>query len=260
VIVDLDKKWMPQAGCTNTRPEVFFVDIGSETLAHPSAKVQAKWNRAKRVCERCPVMKLCARDSLGEVEGVWGGLDPKQRLDLRAKHSVNVRKLTGPLKIEYAKLAHTLRVNYRYPVSDVGRIIGISAPTATYLHDWYEAHLKELAEQDEAAREAVGAEEMADVIELAPVPFPTKAPSHGDCWVRYGRRVVAGYYLGQTEDDLWYCAKIKLAHEHSVSWIKAQDFKMCRAHHRNIMNRVGNGSRIYGTTITPGARRKQEAG
>lgn len=260
MIVDLEKRWMDKhnMACVNKNPEMFFVDIGQETLANPSRKVQRLWNRAKAVCNTCPVMRECARDNLGEHEGVWGGLDPKQRVELRVQHAHNVRRLTGSLKEEYAALAYYLRHERRLPFGEIGRLMGLPFNTCQYLYDWEIARRNDIAEPP-AVEDLELPDDLADVVEIK-VDFPDKPPASGaDLWVRYGRRVTHGYYLGQTEDDAWFYVKIKLlASEYSICWIKSEDVKLARNVARNVLTRVGNGSRIYGEAT--GSRKPAEAG
>ena len=251
VIVDLSKRWQcEEMPCLRRNPEMFFFSNGKETLAHPSAKVQAQWDRAKEVCYTCPVMRECGRDNLGEVEGVWGGMDPAQRIKLRFKHSENVHKLTGPVKVRYAQLAYMLREDRNLPFSEIARIIGIRNQTAMYLWNWYKSWLDE--QRKAAAVRDLELPEPGTVTDISPnAAFPENPPAEGDAWVRYGRRVVFGYYLGQTEDDAWISLKVKLlGPEYSVGWFKAEDVKMTRKTARNVLTRVGKGSRIYGTALS----------
>lgn len=262
MIVDLGKRWLDKAICTTKNPELFFTDHGQESLSNPSARVQRLWDAAKEVCAQCPVMKECARDNLGEVDGVWGGLDPAQRIQLRAQHATNIKKLQGPLKQEYMDLVWELRVNRHVSASDTARIIGVGVATVFYLYDLERQRREDLERRAEKALEAISGPVEAEVIELPPPPeFPAKPPAEGDAWVRYGRRVVWGYYLGQTDDDQWFYLKIKLlAQEYSVCWIKAEDIKLVKPVARNVLTRVGNGSRIYGTALTSGHRGTPQAG
>lgn len=259
MIVDLSKRWMGEdMACLRRNPEMFFIDHGPQSLSSPGHKLQQAWDRAKKVCETCPVIRECARDSLGELEGVWGGLDPLQRMQLRAQHGRRIHELEGPLKQEYAKLAYDLRADRNLPWNEIGRLIGVSHAVAQYLHDWHVDWLSkqevtdlELPEQDSAPGEThVNAR------------FPSKPPKEGDAWIRYGRRVVWGYYLGQTEDDAWFNFKVKLlSREYSVCWIKAQDVKFTRNVTRNVLVRSGkSGSRIYGTHLSPRRGEPAQAG
>lgn len=262
MIVDLNKRWMTDdLPCLRREPEMFFVDHGQESYMNPGPKVQYAWDRAKAVCATCPVMKQCARDNLGELDGVWGGLDPAQRIKLRAQHAANIRRLTGPVKEEYAALAYMLREERKLPWADVGRIIGAGSATAQYLYD---LHKDTLREQEEPAE--VMPLELPETVTVTQINanarFPQRAPKQGDGWVRYGRRVVWGYYLGQTEDDEWFSFKIKLlAQEYSVCWIKAEDVKLTKKVARNVLVRSGShGSRIYGTPYITGRGRGSQAG
>lgn len=263
MIVDLRKSWTEKALCSTENPELFFVDHGTENFSKPSTRIQRLWDAAKAVCINCPVMLECARDNLGEIEGVWGGLDPAQRVALRKQHATNIRKLTGPVKQEYQDLAWMLRTEQGLPWTDVARIIGTTTEAVTHLYDLEKERREDAQQAAEAAQEAISGPpaKVAEVIRLAPVAFPDKDPTNGNAWVRYGRDVVWGYYLGQTDDDQWFYLKIKLlAQEYSVCWIKAEDVKLVRPVARNVMTRVGNGSRIYGTTISGGDRGAKEAG
>lgn len=140
MIIDLARRWTPRARCAGMDVEGFFVSH-APNLRNPSRKLRLAWEEAKAVCEQCPVKRQCARDHLGEIEGVWGGLDPLQRKDLRALHSQRVKRLTGPLKDEYARLAWHLHER-GYTIVDIGRIVGIGRNTASHLCDWYREHLE----------------------------------------------------------------------------------------------------------------------
>lgn len=65
--------WTRQARCAETGPEIFF----------PPADDPA--TRARAVCARCPVREDCLAYALdaGEQYGIWGGLDPRERQNLR---------------------------------------------------------------------------------------------------------------------------------------------------------------------------------
>lgn len=73
--------WRGAAACRSEDPELFFPR--GATGEH---LVQAE--RAKRVCERCPVRLRCLEDALAHraQDGVWGGLDQGERRALAAQH------------------------------------------------------------------------------------------------------------------------------------------------------------------------------
>lgn len=255
MIVDLSKRWMNDSmPCLKGDPEAFFSDHGTESLKHPSPRTQEQWNRAKAVCATCPVLRQCARDNLGEVDGVWGGMDPAQRFQQRSRHGHFVRELTGSRKEEYAQLAYMLRMERHLSFSDVGRIIGLSSVVAQYLSDWWKAELDKTTSMEGVIDLTLPEPEVEteSVVDIRPnAAFPSRPPKQGDCWVRHGRRVVWGYYLGQTDDDQWFQARIRvLSGEYSRAWIKAEDIKLVKDVTRVILERAGDGSRIYGTMLS----------
>lgn len=265
MIVDLSKRWMEdqQMACTGMDPETFFIDHGQESYTNPSRKVQRAWDHAKEVCRTCPVQRLCARDNLGEIDGVWGGLDPAERMRLRITHGANIRKLAGPLKKEYAALANKLREERKMPWYEVARVIGVGEATARYLVDCHEDFVLQAKEAAEKAARRRKPREKATVTQLRSRPeFPDKAPEQGDAWLRYGRRIAYGYYLGETEDGQWVQLRARLLNtEYSVCWIKREDVKFVREVAKTVLVRSGtSGSRIYGVKKTKRRGRAAQAG
>ncbi|GGM54882.1 transcriptional regulator WhiB [Longimycelium tulufanense] len=74
--------WQRQAACRGMDSTLFF---------HPEAERgsarQAREERAKAVCRRCPVMIECRQHALRvhETYGVWGGLGESE-LRMRIRH------------------------------------------------------------------------------------------------------------------------------------------------------------------------------
>lgn len=252
MIVDLERSWSKYARCAGMDTDIFFTDHAEAALHSPSRKVQAAWDKAKMICRDCPVRVQCARDHLGEKDGVWGGLDPAQRYKLRYKHGQNIHRLEGPVKEEYARLAKELREGYS--PNDIARIMGVSPKVVRYLLDWTNDGNPSVEEVVEGEPEQV-----ATVTEIPrkPVPWPSKPPLDGDAWVRYGRVVVRGYYLGETEDGEWVFLKVPLSKEYSSAWFKVADVKLIRDMPKVVRQRGGETSRIYGTPIST---RKPEPG
>lgn len=255
MIVDLGKSWLKDAKCSGMGSEKFFTDHSVHSLQKPTKTLQAAWDEMKMVCGDCPVRRQCARDFLGETEGIYGGMDPAQRYAVRKVHDVHVRALDGPLKEEYAALAWRLSKECGYPGVSVARIMGLGLTATQYLVQWHEDHLREEGEAKAAQTLTV------ELVETRlPVDFPIRSVGDRDAWVRYGRRVVAGYYLGQTEDDAWFFMKVPLSREDSSAWFKAQDVQMRRSMPRRVMKRVGNESRIYGTALSKYSGDVKQAG
>jgi WhiB family transcriptional regulator, redox-sensing transcriptional regulator len=70
--------WIELAACIGEDPELFF-PVGTTGPAVRQAE------RAKAVCNTCPVMGDCLRWSLDTCQdaGVWGGLDEEERRVIR---------------------------------------------------------------------------------------------------------------------------------------------------------------------------------
>jgi WhiB family redox-sensing transcriptional regulator len=70
--------WWSQAACLKEDPELFF-PVGT----HGPAVLQIE--EAKRVCRVCFVRADCLESALadGPDHGVWGGLDPDERRQLK---------------------------------------------------------------------------------------------------------------------------------------------------------------------------------
>ena len=67
--------WRFHGRCADADPELFF----------PSHVSRRQATRAKAVCSRCPVQVECLEWALAtrQPDGVWGGLDEKERAALR---------------------------------------------------------------------------------------------------------------------------------------------------------------------------------
>jgi WhiB family transcriptional regulator, redox-sensing transcriptional regulator len=70
---DTPGTWIEHATCASTDPEIFFPAKGDPGT------------QARQVCGRCPVSDDCLAYALasGEESGIWGGLDPGERKNLR---------------------------------------------------------------------------------------------------------------------------------------------------------------------------------
>lgn len=70
--------WMADAACAGADTDLFYPEAGDYRAAE----------RAKAVCARCPVIDDCLRHALTspvEQHGVWGGLTPNERSQLRRR-------------------------------------------------------------------------------------------------------------------------------------------------------------------------------
>ncbi|HZR48126.1 MAG TPA: WhiB family transcriptional regulator [Streptosporangiaceae bacterium] len=67
--------WAARAQCADADPELFFPP-GDDPAAE-----------ARQICSQCPVRDDCLAYALdaGEQYGIWGGLDPAERRNLRRR-------------------------------------------------------------------------------------------------------------------------------------------------------------------------------
>ncbi len=80
-LANADYSWRSDALCRDTDPELFF-PVG----ATGSALVQI--DRAKQVCEECPVQTACLDYALetNQDSGIWGGTSEDERRVLRRQY------------------------------------------------------------------------------------------------------------------------------------------------------------------------------
>lgn len=80
--------WHEQARCAPSARQWALDPEGARLAAEaffPLSGETARAERAKRVCDGCPVRSRCLEEALaaGHDVGIWGGLDPEQRRVLR---------------------------------------------------------------------------------------------------------------------------------------------------------------------------------
>jgi WhiB family redox-sensing transcriptional regulator len=79
--------WITRASCAREDTGIFFPPADSPAT------------EARRICARCPVRRQCLSYAIaaGEEHGIWGGLDPRERKNL--KRRLQRRKTSpGPAK------------------------------------------------------------------------------------------------------------------------------------------------------------------
>src|SRR5258708_32665512 len=87
--VFLSAEWWTLAACRNAEPELFF------PISATSAS-GATVERAKRVCESCPVQSQCLRYALRhrQEQGIWGGLTEDERRRMNRRMAPSERAAT----------------------------------------------------------------------------------------------------------------------------------------------------------------------
>lgn len=75
-------EWQQEGRCRGVDAEWFF-----EPPAERGTKKRRREATAKAVCEKCPVIAACRAHALSADEpyGVWGGLTPAERQQLKAQ-------------------------------------------------------------------------------------------------------------------------------------------------------------------------------
>jgi WhiB family transcriptional regulator, redox-sensing transcriptional regulator len=81
VACSTDTGWQKHALCSEMDPELWFPEPWEDETP------------AKAVCGRCPVRAACLAFALdaNEEYGVWGGLSPEQRHEVRRREGVGTR-------------------------------------------------------------------------------------------------------------------------------------------------------------------------
>jgi WhiB family redox-sensing transcriptional regulator len=69
--------WWEAAACLRADPELFFTREGASRETNRTAELEAK-----QICAECVVRPQCLSIALARNEqyGIWGGLNPKERL------------------------------------------------------------------------------------------------------------------------------------------------------------------------------------
>lgn len=69
--------------CTNTDADLWFPDDSDRG----QSDTRMRYRVAKKLCAQCPVQQLCLEYALlqPETDGMWGGLTPVERKNLKQK-------------------------------------------------------------------------------------------------------------------------------------------------------------------------------
>lgn len=81
-------EWQEQGNCHGIEdPEIFFLPYGIRATKKKEAE-----DKAKAICEGCPVIQQCLQFALDtrETYGVWGGTTPEERQEMLDKQRNNL--------------------------------------------------------------------------------------------------------------------------------------------------------------------------
>jgi WhiB family redox-sensing transcriptional regulator len=208
IMFDPDRRWLDREdrACYGTDPELFF--------AHPSNEEATE--QAKELCESCPILEECRRDTLGEPYGIWGGLDPGERRLRRKSLAQKARKWPTQERLRWGKIAHELHRTRAY-WAYVQERTGLTTHLAQKLAEEYRASLNKPREEPQAPPEG------ASVLRAE---FPLE---HGKkhAWIRRQGLVRDAFYRGQTADGRHFNVAVSLSKgAHSNVWIPVDDIRI----------------------------------
>ncbi|WP_283112289.1 WhiB family transcriptional regulator [Streptomyces halobius] len=231
MLVDTERRWANRKdrACRGVDTKVFFPDSGPAGHV-PSTATSELWAAAKDICQNCPVLEECRRDTLGEDYGVWGGLDERERRRLRQALIREGRRWPKDKRLEWGKFLHDLRTpsgaphytrKVRMDWSQIRHLTGVPSVLGQELVAEYEEHLA-----------AVKAERKTKVVdrplpERTELPFPAKRGKR-DLWVRHNGVVTDAFYKGESSDGRWIFVHIGVGRGHALKWIKAKDVRFHR--------------------------------
>jgi WhiB family redox-sensing transcriptional regulator len=84
VAVSTFDTWRARAACKGPETALFFPPGSAER----KDEREARERRAKAICHECPVKRECLEYALGvgEMHGIWGGLNEAERRGRRGSH------------------------------------------------------------------------------------------------------------------------------------------------------------------------------
>lgn len=219
MLYDPHRKWAPRGICRWEDRHLFF-SPGGQANRSPAKITQARWNEAKEICAMCPVIAECARDTLGEEYGVFGGLDEHQRYLIRRRLYKAVDNWPRQRRLAWGKEIHALR-EAGFTFTQILSRTGIPAGVAEKLLSVWLAYCEEVAKTS------------AEVVDLQ-LPEPEETPSvrlpafpdrpgRRNCWVRHRGIVSDGWYRGETPDGAYIQATTFAGRGQVNKWFARED-------------------------------------
>lgn len=179
----------------------------------------------------CPVLAECRRDTLGEIHGVWGGLNPLDRQKERTRLKQVVRTWPESRRLEWGKELHRLR-EAGEAWRDIQQVSGMPMnPGEALIAEW-QRHKPDRAEvvdlplpepEPEAARRP---------------PFPGR-PGRRHAWARHNGLVSDAWYRGQTPDGAWINVTTEAGRGQSHKWLRKEDVHLYRPQAVIVLNFPG---------------------
>ena len=83
-----NNSWYRDAQCGGIGTEECFSEDTSNydrgEKGRAAVRTLQKYHNLRKICATCPVRRECRLAGLGEATGMWGGLTPRERQDMRA--------------------------------------------------------------------------------------------------------------------------------------------------------------------------------
>lgn len=215
---------MPQAACRMEDRELFFPKSGI-VGRKPTKALQRQWDRAKEICQTCPVMHQCRRDTLGEERGVWGGLDEYERYLVRRALPSAAKRWPKSRRLALGRILWELRRPADPSVDKTPRVTWQTIRTMTGIGPELG---QELANEYAASIRPRVSKRKTNVVDLslerAIAPFP-KEKGQRHMWVRHNGRCADGWYRGESLDGRRILVEVANGRHHSQKWVLREDVK-----------------------------------
>lgn len=184
-------------------------------VKHVGPKVIAAWNRAKEICNSCPVLESCRRDTLGEPHGVWGGRDPLERQTERRRLTDRAANWSPAFRAKVAERVYLLRHETREvrDFTEIQLITGMNGGLASKLY-FEEAERREAAQK--AAQAPQGASEDLESLSLPELP---EEPGQRHLWVIHMGVVRDAYYKAHSLDGTHVKVELRDARAMTRTWL-----------------------------------------
>lgn len=230
----------PYRACKDADQDPIFSGPNSHWVK-PSPKRQAIWDSwIDYHCKHCPVLELCARDTLGEEHGIWGGMTQFERHLARRRLETAAKKWPAEKRDFFGKEVSDFR-RQGWEYSRITHRTGLTKRLATELQQEWEAKAEQrrLEREQEERRRALEASREAEKAlgGLVVRPLPDK-PGQRDLWVRYRGQIFDATYRAHSEDDRFIRADIR--HLQAMPWIPARD---CRIYKPVVKKTAKKGAR-----------------
>ena len=224
MLYDPHRRWAPRGICREEDQHLFF-SPGGQPNRKPAKVTQKRWDQAKEICAMCPVLKECARDTLSEEYGVFGGLDEHQRYLIRRRLYKAVDNWPEARRLAWAREIWSLR-QADMTWSQILYRTGIPAGAGEkLLKIWTDR----LAAQQQDSPKVVDLElpEPEEEAEERLPRFPDR-PGRRNCWVRHRGVVADAWYRGETPDGKWVYATTNAGRGQVNKWFMAEDVHLYR--------------------------------